>query len=51
MTNRIKELIEMFIEWTRVAFMYKAKAIEIMALSERFSKMSRERQQSFLSMA
>ena len=46
-----KELIEMFIEWTRVAFMYKAKAIEIMALSERFSKMSRERQQSFLSMA
>lgn len=43
-----KEIVGLFIEWTRVAFQYAQKASDILAISEKFAKLSREKQKIFL---
>lgn len=43
-----KEIVGLFIEWTRAAFQYAQKASDILAISEKFAKLSREKQKIFL---
>ena len=43
-----RDIINLFIEWTRAAFQYAQKASEILAISEKFAKLSREKQKIFL---
>lgn len=43
-----KDFIDMFITWTRLAFRYDKKAVEIMPFCESLAKMGKEKQRLFL---
>lgn len=43
-----KDFIDMFITWTRLAFRYDKKAMDIIPFSESLAKMGKEKQRTFL---